>query len=179
VNNWNTLVVGLIVLEAAFAIGARQILLGPNAVNYPSAEPVTRCVMFVWSATLMLRGSDLVLSWFMGRPEPLAAIAFPPAFMLALVQTVMLRDILRHRLPARMWARIHRAVDIATCASGWDRLTDWVLGRETFETARRRAAIRSGVQPIVSTNEAAVLMGEAVLRGEQVVGPRERPGRAK
>lgn len=178
-TQWNTLIIGLIVLEASAAIGFRQILLGPNAVNYPSAEPVTRCVMFIWSAALMLRGADLVISWVEHRPEPLAAIALPPSIMLAVVQTIMLRDTLRHRLPARMWARIDRAVEIATCASWWDRLTDWVLGRETFETARRRAAVRSGVRPAMSTNEAAAAMGEAVLRGEQIVGPREKPGRAK
>lgn len=178
-NQWNTLIVGLIVLEASAAIGFRQILLGPNAVNYPSAEPVTRCVMFIWSATLMLRGSDLVLSWIAGRPEPLATLALPPSILLAVVQTIMLRDTLRHRLPARMWARIERAIEIATCASWWDRFVAWVLGRETFDQRRRTAAARSGIQPPMSTNEAAALMGEAVLRGEQVVGPREKPGRAK
>lgn len=172
----NTLIVGLLVLLSSCVIGVRQILLGPNAVNYPRAEPVARVVMFIWSASLLLRGTDLLLGWAQGRPEPLANIALFPSVMLAVVQTIMLHNTMRQRLPARMWQRMDRAVEIATC-NRRSRFWDWARGRETFADARRSALIQARTRETVSPDEAAVAMAEAVLRGEQIAAPYEKPGR--
>lgn len=97
-----------------------------------------------------------------------------PSSGLALYFGVQLSEILHQRLPASMWRRVERAVEIATCVSVWDRLGAFVTGRETFEEARRRNAAG---RPVMPAKQAAYLMGEAVLSGVEVTAPHEKPGR--
>lgn len=167
---WVTIYVGVMCLAISACVGLKQILLGPYAPNYPSARPGTRLAMFVLSAFMLMRGSDLLLSVANGQAQLLAPISVLPSTGLAAYFAVQLAEILHQRLPASMWRRVDRAVQIATCVSVWDRLGAYLTGRETFEEARLRNA---GGRPTMPAREAAHLMGEAVLRGEDFAGPHE------
>lgn len=173
---WLTLYVGCMCLIMSFCVGLKQILLGPAAVNYPSARPATRFAMFLLSGFMLLRGTDLVLSYFAGIPQPLSPVAVLPSTGLALYFSVQLSDVLHQRLPASFWARVERAVDVATCVTWYQKAWAWFTGNETFEQARRRAARG---RPVMPAKQAAHVMGEAALEGVEFAAPREKPRRAR
>src|SRR5689334_22695259 len=98
-----TLLLACLVLVAGFCVGAQQILLGPNAVNYPSARPLTRVLMFAWAGALMLRGAHLLIGVIVGEPETIPASGIFAGVMLALVQLSLFWNLINRRLPARLY----------------------------------------------------------------------------
>jgi hypothetical protein len=158
----NAFMAGALTLVASCCLGMKQILGGPNAVNYPSQRPATRAVSFLLSAMLMLRGSNLLLGVVYGDAEQLGATAVSGSGAMALFFGVRLWDTLHMRAPARFYRKFDRAMRALNCPPWFDPLT----------RARREAvlAVLPWARPtdVLATEEARAAVAELIMAGEVV-----------
>lgn len=167
----NALLAGALTLVASFCLGVKQILGGPNAVNYPSQRPATRAVSFILSAALMLRGANLLFGVYYGDAEHLGATAVIGSGAMAAFFGVRLWDTLHMRAPARFYRKFDRAMSVLNCPP-------WLF--DPLARARREAvmAVYPWARPreVAGTAEARAATAELILSGAHVAAPNEKPG---
>lgn len=164
------MIAGGLTLAASLFLGGKQILGGPNAVNYPSQRPATQAVSFWLSAALLLRGADLVLGCLHGNPEPLHFTAILGSGALALFFGVRFWDTLHMRAPARFYRKFDRAMRALNCPPWFDPLAK----------ARREAmlAVHPSARPreMAAVGDARAARAELILAGANVDAvPSETP----
>lgn len=164
-----TIVVGICCLLSGCCVGIQQILLSPQAVNYPKAGLAPRTLMFVWMASLMGRGVDLLVGVYAGQPQYLGVTTLPASIVLVAVQAALVYNILTRWAPAQTWARFNRIIALAACKPWQER---------NFAAARRRSlrAVDAGVvvaRP-VSARQAKAAVADLAMQGAHVAGPNER-----
>lgn len=106
---------GVMIAAAAVCVGWNQILVGPQAVNYPTAPFMVRFLMFCWSAALGYRAFDIIEGCVQGSPEAFPTSAIPATVILLLAQAAILYFTLRQWLPAKVWRRISQLLALARC----------------------------------------------------------------
>jgi hypothetical protein len=144
-----------------------QILLGPQAVNYPTISFIPRTLLFLFGASLAVRSVDIFSGILDHQPERFQFSALPATLFLFLSQAAILYGTLRQWLPARVWRRIRQLIALAACGKG-----------RGFSAARKQSsqAVRQGVH--VDMTKASVgqsALVELRLQGVRVVGPNEGP----
>ena len=125
----NALLLGSICVAWSAAIGLRQVLLGPNAVNFPSVSTPYRVMLFICSGALLARGVDLLIGALSNKPQEVSALGLVTNGLLAATAWLSLVETLHKRLPAATWRRIRRMIFVANCESFVGMATARLSGR--------------------------------------------------
>lgn len=151
---------GFLVFGAGVQLGVWHILAGPDRPNYPTGGKWKRRIMFLFMASLLYRGLELMTSAEVSRvAQPGLVIG---AVMVFSFFNVMLVDHLRNWLPARTHTRIRQLLRVASCRPD-----------KALEASRRSASIPGVyVQPAKVVPASLV---ELTLQGFTVAGPGDGP----
>jgi hypothetical protein len=109
------IVLGVLVTLSAISLMVREVLLGPDTPNYPSAPFYVRLPMFVWMVALAYRAMEIFTLLALGSvPEVswgmLGASVTMSAYLVAnAVYTARLR------MRPSTWRRFNRAISLAQC----------------------------------------------------------------
>lgn len=159
-----TVLTSLVLFGAAGSVFLHQILLNPDRPNYPTADRRVRIAMALWGAGIFYRAGE-ILGWAMdGSGEASLSMLFTSAMAFAL-HVLLLEQVLRSWLPARLHARIRDLLNKASCGHA-----------EDIRRARKRAneALWPGVTPApISARPVGPALAQLTLEGVQVIGPNE------
>lgn len=160
-----TLMTGLLLLFTSFCVGLYEILLSPEALNYPNGRRRVRTAWFCVSAAFLYRAAEILCG--LAAPEPtyvtfgssVGTLAVATAFALQLEQH------LRQWLPAKLQRRVQQLIDVASCRRR----------REVAEARKRAlaAVVRGPVPPIPSENVVSPALADLAMSGWSVAGPQE------
>ncbi len=163
-----TLITGIVLFFGATCLGLHEILLAPDRPNYPTASRRVRWAMTVWMVTLYYRAVEITVGAFAPEPVyvPLGVTAVTLA--VAVVQALLLEQVLRQWLPARLHARIRHLLNVASCGRS-----------EAIRRARAQSntGLWPGVEPAsIRSGLVGPALAELTLDGGMVWGPNEGPG---
>lgn len=118
-NPHDTLAAGVFLLMAGSFGLLRHFLLEPRMPNYPKAPPFLLAVFFLFATVLIVVGLRYINAWIAGEttipPAASPTMAFL-SFMIMFYKGTMLFNVLRQRLPARLWDRLNNIQNIVRCS---------------------------------------------------------------
>lgn len=111
----SAVITGSLLAVSAVALAIREVLLGPDTPNYPSAPMGVRLTMFAWMLAVAVRSADLLLGAANGTPQTIGGTAIAASVCMTAYTVAMAIHVLRLRLPASFYRRMNRALYLTHC----------------------------------------------------------------